>query len=666
MRVLRFALLVVAFLCSTMFGKNNPLPFVNQPLVPDSAVPGSASFTLTVNGTGFVSGATVNWNGSPRSTTFITSSQLQAVILASDIATPRTAYVTATNPSPGGGASAAALFQVTVPAPSAYFQRSVIQLGDYGNEGFAVAGDFNGDGNQDLVYWLQGLGVVLQLGNGDGTFQKGKVVSTKGYPSTPVDVNGDGKLDLVVTDATNFIWILLGNGDGTFKSPKYFYAGNQPYSPVTGDFNGDGKLDIAVVNTPDNSISILLGNGDGTFQSPISVSVPGESPFTLAVGDFNRDGNLDLAVGNLDSTFFSILLGNGDGTFKTGQLSLVPFTLTFGMMAADFNNDGKLDLIVNDDYLPMIFLGNGDGTFQQGSVIPGYDGFSFSAADMNADNKLDWVGTGQHSVTLNLGNSDGIFPRLYSTYAGSGFPSQNNGAVVADFNNDGKLDTATVNYVSNISAAMTILVQGSAVLTPRDAGFGYLPPGKTTAPHTITLTNGDVSSISVSAFNIKGTNAADFSQSNNCPSTLSSGASCQIQVVFTPSAVGSEQATLQVVDGGTGGMQSAQLSGHGTLLTASPNPAAFGTYTVGTKSQPKKITITNTGQSTLTFSTASIIGESGFGFNVSSSDCGQLAPGGECHVYVTFEPLWYGFIRAGLTVQFDGDQIEVALRGEGH
>lgn len=104
MRIRRSSLLAVAFLCGTLFAKNNPLPFVNQPLVPDSAVPGGSGFTLVVNGSGFVPDASVNWNGSPRSTTFVSSSQLQAVILASDIATPRTAYVTATNPAPGGGA----------------------------------------------------------------------------------------------------------------------------------------------------------------------------------------------------------------------------------------------------------------------------------------------------------------------------------------------------------------------------------------------------------------------------------------------------------------------------------------------------------------------------------------------------------------------------------
>src|SRR5439155_11032187 len=83
----------------------NPVPLISQPLVPDAAAPGGAGFTLTVNGTGFVSGASVNWNGSARTTTFVSNSQLTASILASDIATANTGSITVMNPSPGGGSS---------------------------------------------------------------------------------------------------------------------------------------------------------------------------------------------------------------------------------------------------------------------------------------------------------------------------------------------------------------------------------------------------------------------------------------------------------------------------------------------------------------------------------------------------------------------------------
>jgi hypothetical protein len=293
MCVPRFSLLAVVFFCSTLFAQNNPLPFLNQPLVPDSAVPGASGFTLTVNGTSFVSGATVNWNGSSRSTTFISSSQLQATILASDVAKPQTAYVTVTNPSPGGGASPAANFQVTVPAPSALLCNEESQSGCICWRGFRV--------RWGLQRGRQAGPRVLAVGSGSGsaTRQWGRnVPKSSGAPSTPVDVNGDGKLDLILTDSLhNAVVIMLGNGDGTFQSPKSFTVGNGTYGPVTGDFNADGNLDIAVVNSSDNTISVLLGNGDGTFRSQIVVSGLGSFPQVLAVGDFNRDGKLDLAVG---------------------------------------------------------------------------------------------------------------------------------------------------------------------------------------------------------------------------------------------------------------------------------------------------------------------------------------------------------------------------------
>src|SRR6266446_1260523 len=94
---------VIVFLASSLSGQSNPVPFVNQPLVPSAVAPGGPAFTLTVNGTGFVSGAVVNWNGSPRSTTFVSGSQLSAAISAADISSPSTAAISVVNPLPGGG-----------------------------------------------------------------------------------------------------------------------------------------------------------------------------------------------------------------------------------------------------------------------------------------------------------------------------------------------------------------------------------------------------------------------------------------------------------------------------------------------------------------------------------------------------------------------------------
>jgi hypothetical protein len=120
----------------------NPVPLINQPLVPDAVKPGGAGFTLTVNGTGFVSGSVGHWNGSARPTTFVSRSRLKASILSSDIAKAKTASVTVANPTPGGGTSNVALFNATTPTSGILLARS-----DLGAGVSVATGDFNGDGN---------------------------------------------------------------------------------------------------------------------------------------------------------------------------------------------------------------------------------------------------------------------------------------------------------------------------------------------------------------------------------------------------------------------------------------------------------------------------------------------------------------------------------------
>ena len=221
-------------------------------------------------------------------------------------------------------------------------------------------------------------------------------------------------------------------------------AHTSPYSLAAGDFNNDGKLDIAVGNTATSDVSILLGNGDGTFQAPINTKLPGDVG-ALAAGDLNKDGKLDLAVMTWQNNLgaISILPGQGDGTFGTSA------TFASGgggpIAAADVNNDGNLDLVIPTGPTSKltVFLGNGDGTFKAPIMHSTYGGSSFAVADFNGDGKLDVVLTGgPDSIVVVLGNGDGTFT-AGTIYAAGAFPSA---ATVADFNGDGTPDIAVANY----------------------------------------------------------------------------------------------------------------------------------------------------------------------------------------------------------------------------
>jgi len=321
-----------------------------------------------------------------------------------------------------------------------------------------AAGDFNGDGKLDVVV-LQSTypgSVSVLLGNGDGTFQAAANVplgSSDAYPTSIVvgDFNGDGKLDLAVADWGGTVSVLLGNGDGTFQAAVDYLLGVDwnPTSVTVGDFNGDGKLDLAVADSFNGDASVLLGNGDGTFQTALNYAAGG-SPNSIAVGDFNLDGKPDLVVADALGIIVSVLLGNGDGTFRAAANYYDGVTVN-AVAVGDFNGDGKLDLAIFDSWAgtASVLLGKGDGTFQAAVTCGAISSYVTSAAvgDFNRDGNLDLVLTnyGTNTVTVLLGNGDGTCqaPVSYAAGAGPAF------VAVADLIGNGKLDLAVTNEGAN-------------------------------------------------------------------------------------------------------------------------------------------------------------------------------------------------------------------------
>ena len=176
-----------------------------------------------------------------------------------------------------------------------------------------AVGDFNGDGKQDLAvanYSFSAGKVSILLGDGAGSFSAANNFPVGSFPRSVAvgDFNGDGKQDLAAANnGSNNVSILLGDGAGNFSAATTFGAGSNPWSVAVGDFNGDGKQDLAVANWGSSNVSIFLGDGTGSFSAATNFAVGG-GPFSVAVGDFNGDGKQDLAVANSQSDNVSILL----------------------------------------------------------------------------------------------------------------------------------------------------------------------------------------------------------------------------------------------------------------------------------------------------------------------------------------------------------------------
>jgi hypothetical protein len=669
MNALRVTLLGALILSAAFATAANPTPFVNQPLIPASIAPGGPDFTLTVNGTGFVSGSTVNWNGSPRATTFVSGSQLTATILSSDIATAATASVTVSSPAPGGGVSNVVFLPVR--SPASFVSLNSVSFGTQLSPVPFVVADFNKDGIQDMAvysYDQNNYAISTLLGNGDGTFHQSAAYKISGYPLS-ADLNHDGNLDLIAVGASDpkgfqSLGVLLGNGDGTFQPPVY-YEGPACCQSVLGDFNRDGTVDVLVNNS--SRVCIFTGNGDGSFQLSGCTDVSSLGSFYgVAMGDFNADGKLDVALGGSDKVgngAIAILLGNGDGTFQPPQG--IPFNAYVPTVTtADFNGDGKLDLVVAESQgsAVSILLGNGDGTFQPPSsfataLFPG----TVIASDMNGDGRLDLLvgdyGLYVASISVLLGNGDGTFED-YTTYDASGVDS----FAGADFNNDGKLDVAVTNGQFN---TITILTQddGTVVSLSTDAlTFPIQLVNSVSDPKLITLTNTGADPIKIS----KISTTSNFSQLSNCKG-VQPGKSCKIGVFFTPSTSGDLIGYMTIFDDAGGSPQIVNLSGTATVVSFSPSKLDFGGVPVGKVSTPQNVLLTNEGNSSISITGVGIGGQNSKDFLQINACPNKLPAGASCTIAVYFHPTAQGSRNAILGVKDSGggSPQKVPLTGTG-
>lgn len=362
------------------------------------------------------------------------------------------------------------------PLANATFDKSVLG-------GKIVTGDFNGDGNVDIASLGTANHVGIFLGKGDGTFTAAAEPATATGPSDIVtgDFNGDGILDLAVANVTTSdITILLGNGDGTFQAVATdFPTAPSPETLAPADFNGDGILDLAIL-TSDTTVTIFTGNGDGTFTNSHQAIV-GTGFLSLTTGDFNEDGKYDLAIGAMNSGAGSlagllIYLNKGSGTFSAtpdSQASIngIPGT----MLVRDFDADGHADIGIAahanyTSYTPEMNANFGDGKGNFGEdyyvTIPA---IVVASADLDGDGYPDIL-----ALDNDYGNNDSTPAITFSR------PTQTLSAVL---NNVSVSGTGAHQIVAQIAADANFAVSTS---DPQTLIAKTVPPALTlTATPTV-------------------------------------------------------------------------------------------------------------------------------------------------------------------------------------
>jgi FG-GAP-like repeat/Abnormal spindle-like microcephaly-assoc'd, ASPM-SPD-2-Hydin len=264
------------------------------------------------------------------------------------------------------------------------------------------------------------------------------------------DFNKDGKLDLAVSNTTaGTVSILLGNGDGTFQTQTTFNAGTSPYGIAVTDLDGDGNLDL-VIGSLSTTITLARGSGTGTFTTTSLTGL--SSPAYPAIADINAGGKVDMAVANIGTSTIKIFSANGTGGFETPTTLTPPGTIT-SLILADFSGDGKLDIAAADSTTGNVdvFLGNGNlgfGTVTSFAAVTSPR--TMAAGDFNKDGKLDLAVASNDGggIALLTGTGTGTFNAASSIVATGDF----NAITAGDFNNDGKLDIITLSTDGTLQA----------------------------------------------------------------------------------------------------------------------------------------------------------------------------------------------------------------------
>lgn len=363
----------------------------------------------------------------------------------------------------------------------------------HANPRSVAVGDFNNDGNLDAVVGNAGFtapgafgSVILMMGNGKGNLTKSAEISlgenSVGAQLALGDFNKDGRLDVAVINTLGggLVFVLLGDGSGNFVAVRKFAVGFPPRSPftiATGDFNKDNNLDIVVAD--EYALNLNLGDGQGNFSAPrIFFQGLGETPLAIVVADFNRDNNPDVATLNQRNRIV-IKLGDGKGDFPQTtayQLNALEGAAGYGLAAGDFDGDGKIDLVATGSNSIVTLTGDGNGGFCTATRHQtGLSETSIITGDLNGDGLADVVITKtlQQSVRVLLNTTrkgSGCETPVFNSALNYSANTRPYGLTSDDFNGDGKVDLATTNLWDNTVTVLLSEANGFTKQMPITVG----------------------------------------------------------------------------------------------------------------------------------------------------------------------------------------------------
>ena len=500
------------------------------------------------------------------------------------------------------------------------------------------------------------------------------------------DFKNDGMLDLAVTNAGTAsnrgttLTVMIGGGDGTFSTSTISSQGISPKAVAVGDFNGDGYLDLAVVNScgTDTScssagkIAILKGDGTASFSTLLSNTSAGTGPSALAVADLNGDGNLDVVVSDATGSAAAILLGDGTGTLVLQTIPASPPTgSTPGAIAiGDFNRDGALDLVTanqNSSNLsvllaaPIVTLACGSSA-PVGTTCTPPPTMSLSFGSVPAGGLL-----GPMTVTVtNSSNLQLNIATLAITSGAANFALDSTTSNCGSSLTAGLSCTIGVNFNPQTPSSLTGIIQikdngaaspqsislqgagaaAAANVSPNSLVFGNVSINTTSPVQMATLSNTGAITLNITSFTATNPYVAQLSGTDGttCGTTLAANSTCFIAVTFDPTIAGFQSGTLTVTDntGPHNLTQNVALTGTGqqSVANLSPGSLSFSNQLLGTSSVAQPVQLSNTGAGALTINSNGItITGANAGEFSQTNDCGSGIPGnGNCTVYVTFSP----------------------------